>query len=94
MLEAKRVHHMPARRDTITAQHLNFPSNRETELMRNDQLMTNTASLPTHHQTADHLIVAEARRVVQSGDYSLILRCSAQLADQARRSDQGLRPGD
>ena len=54
--------------------------------MRNIQVMTNTARLPTHHQTADHLIVAEVRRVVQTGDYSLILRCSAQLADQARRS--------
>jgi len=49
-------------------------------------VMSASAPLRTHHQSAAQLIVTEARSIAQSGNYSLILPCSAQLADQARRS--------
>ena len=55
--------------------------------MRNTIVTTGTAPLITHHQSAAHLIVAEARSVAQSGDYSSMLGRSAQLAEQARRSN-------
>lgn len=55
--------------------------------MRNTIVTTGTAPLITHHQSAAHPIVAEARSVAQSGDYSSMLGRSAQLAEQALRSN-------
>ena len=56
--------------------------------MQNTIVMTENAPLlAPQKKAAGHPIVDEARSVSQSGDYSLMLRLSAQLAAKARQSE-------